>query len=67
MTVSESVSVSTVTAFGTKFEMGNLAQSFELVTSGQSNSGRFIMGSEMEVSVNWSLRLLDSLRSGSSY
>lgn len=64
VTVSDSMQVSTVTAFGSKNKFGNFAKSFELITSGHSISGRFIMGAEMKVDINWSLRLLDSLRLG---
>ena len=65
ITVSDLMDVRTITAFGQKNALGNLAESFILETNGKTDSGRFIIGSELEVSMKWSLTLLQNLRTGS--
>ena len=64
VTVSDDMAVQTVTAFGQKNNLGNLAQSFSLQTNGHANSGRFIMGSQIETSITWSLQNLANIRTG---
>ena len=62
VTLSDNIAVQSVTAFGQKNNLGNLAQSFSLQTDGQANSGRFIMGSQIETSITWSLQTFENLR-----
>lgn len=59
--ISSNFDVNTITAFGTKESSGtgNLAGGFSMDLSGAENDGRFIMGSEMNVAVNWAVSLPD--------
>ena len=48
--------VDAVEQFGEKHGVGNLANSFSLTLGGaSSNNGRFIMGSRMNVEIEWLL------------
>jgi len=61
VTISSDFDVNTVTSFGTKESsgIGNLAGGFSMDLSGAENDGRFIMGSEMHVGINWAVTLPD--------
>ena len=58
----EAFEVQSVTAFGENRGTGNLAGSFAMnLMSVAEESQRFIMGSEMKVSIGWNARFLDDL------
>jgi hypothetical protein len=58
----EAFEVQSVTAFGENQGSGNLAGSFSMnLMSVAEESQRFIMGSEMKVSIGWNARFLDDL------
>ena len=58
----ESFEVQSVTAFGENRGTGNLAGSFAMnLMAVAGESQRFIMGSEMEVSIGWNARFLNDL------
>ena len=53
----QSFDVQTVSAFGENRAVGNLAPAFEMtLTSAAENSGRFVMGGQLEVLISWTAR-----------
>ena len=56
-TSTQSFDVQTVSAFGENRAVGNLASAFGMTLSSPAeNSGRFVMGGELEVLISWTAR-----------
>ena len=61
MKVSSALLLHSVTQFGEKHAVGNMANAFKLSLGGAQINGRFLMGSVMQVEIEWRLDAMRDL------
>ena len=59
--MSSSLVVHSVAQFGEKHAVGNMANAFKMSLGGSQINGRFLMGSPMEVGIEWRLDAMRDL------